>query len=79
MLLQDQAERSQDYIASTVIKMHSCYIQINSPLYHENLKMLESQLKLNILEVALTLRNLILQYETPSPHSYTHTLTESVS
>ena len=41
--------------------------------------MLENQLKLNILEVALTLRNLMLQYETPFPHAYAHTLTKSVS
>lgn len=53
----------QDYIASALINISNYCIQINSPSIHVNLKMLENQLKSNILEVALTLRNLMLQYD----------------
>lgn len=63
----------QDYFAATLINIPNCCIQVNSPYVHVNLKMLENQLKSNILEVVLTLRNLMLQYETPSPHFYPHT------
>lgn len=41
--------------------------------------MLENQPKFNILEVALTLRNLMVQNETPSFHSYPHILTKCLS
>lgn len=66
------SRKLQDYITSTLINIPNCCIQINSLSVHVNLKMLENQLKSNVLEVALTSRNLMLQYETPSSHSYPH-------
>lgn len=62
-----QTEWLQDYIAFTVINTHNYHTWLIHPLYHKSLKMLENQLKSSILEVALTLRNLMLLYETLFP------------